>query len=126
MALSKHGISIGIERVNKEFFLSLKVVGTLQHDDYEVMVPMIESALEGVANPKIKAYVDCTELDGWELRALWDDFKLGVNHKHDFSKIALVGNKRWQELGVKVGSWFMSGEVKYFEDKKEGIDWLLL
>ena len=85
MEISRHGISIGIERVNDEFFLNVKITGKLKHDDYDVMVPMIDSALESVNKPHIKAYIDCTELDGWELRAMWDDFKFGVNHKNDFS-----------------------------------------
>jgi hypothetical protein len=35
-----------------------------------------------------------------------------------------VGNKKWQEYCAKVGSWFISGEVKYFEDTQEALMWL--
>jgi hypothetical protein len=124
MSVNRHGLSIGIERSNDDFFLSLKATGKLTHDDYKVITPMIESALEGVDQPKIKAIFDGTELEGWELRAAWDDFKIGLKHGSEFEKIAIYGNKRWQEISAKVGSWFMSGEVRYFEDRDDALKWL--
>ena len=124
MSVKRHGLSIGIERTDDDFFLSLKAIGKLTHDDYEIITPMIESALEGVDHPKIKAIFDGTELEGWELRAAWDDFKIGLKHGSEFEKIAIYGNKRWQEISAKVGSWFMSGEVKYFENRDDALEWL--
>jgi len=127
MSTARHGLSIGIERVNDNFFLSFKAIGKLTHDDYLTITPMIESALLGVKQPKIKAIFDGSQLDGWELRAAWDDFKLGLKHGSEFEKIekiAIYGNKRWQEMSAKIGSWFISGEVKYFEDYDEALAWL--
>ena len=120
----RHGLSIGIERINDHFFLTLKAVGKLTHEDYLTIMPMIESALEGVKTPKIKVFFDASDFDGWEARAAWDDFKLGVKHGKEFEKIAILGNKRWQELTAKIGSWFISGESKYFEDTEQAFDWL--
>ena len=124
MKIIRHGLSIGIERVNNEFFLSLKATGKLTHEDYEKINPMIDSALEGVKDPNIKVFIDGSEFEGWELRAAWDDFKLGLKHGNNFDKIAIFGNKKWQEYTAKVGSWFISGEVKYFEDADEALTWL--
>jgi hypothetical protein len=124
MSITRHGLSIGIERVGNEFFLSLKAIGKLTHEDYKTITPMIDSALEGVKDPKVKAFFDGTELEGWELRAAWDDFKLGLKHGGEFDKIAILGNKKWQEYTSKIGSWFVSGEVKYFEDESEALAWL--
>jgi len=124
MIIRKHGFSIGIERVNDEFFLTLKAVGKLTHEDYEVISPMIDSALEGVKEPKVKVLFDGTELEGWELRAAWDDFKLGLKHGSEFYKIAIYGNKNWQEMAAKIGTWFISGEVKYFDHYDDAVAWL--
>ncbi|MFK7815179.1 MAG: STAS/SEC14 domain-containing protein [Gammaproteobacteria bacterium] len=124
MKKTRHGLSIGIERVGNEFFLTLKAIGKLTHQDYEVITPMIESALSGIREPKIKAIIDGTEMEGWELRAAWDDFKLGLNHGSDFEKIAIHGNKNWQEISAKIGSWFISGDVKYFEEYDDAFKWL--
>ena len=124
MSAAKHGVSIGIERVGNEFYLSLKAVGKLTHEDYRAITPMIDSALKGVEKAKIKALVDVTELEGWELRAAWDDFKLGIKHGSEFEKVAMYGNKHWQEVAAKIGSWFISGEVKYFETYDEALSWI--
>ncbi|MBE9568691.1 MAG: STAS/SEC14 domain-containing protein [Proteobacteria bacterium] len=121
---SKHGFSIGIERVGSDVFLAMKAVGKLTHEDYETITPMIDSALEEVKQPKVKVLIDGTELEGWELRAAWDDFKIGLKHGNDFEKIAIYGNKNWQDIAAKVGTWFVSGEVRYFENYDDALSWL--
>ncbi len=124
MKIIRHGLSIGIEKMSSHFFLSLKATGRLTHEDYEVITPMIDSALEGIKEPVVDVYIDCSELEGWELRAAWDDLKLGLKHGRDFNRIAIFGNKKWQEVASKIGSWFISGEIKYFESADEALTWL--
>lgn len=124
MNIKKHGFSIGIERVDSNIYLSLKATGKLTHKDYETITPMIDSALGAVKDPQVKALVDGTEMEGWELRAAWDDFKLGLKHGNEFVKIGIYGNKNWQDITAKVGSWFISGEVKYFDSKNKALAWL--
>ncbi|MFT6897388.1 MAG: hypothetical protein ACJA13_001794 [Paraglaciecola sp.] len=125
MSMTKHGLSIGIERVDNQFFLTLKAVGKLTHEDYLIITPMLDSALGEVKEPNVKALIDCTELQGWELRAAWDDLKLGLKHGNEFKKVAIYGNKGWQEITAKVGTWFISGEVEYFTEKQKALDWLI-
>ena len=124
MTLTRHGLSIGIEHTGSTYYLTMKAVGKLTHDDYEVITPMIDRALEGVPKPTIKALIDATELEGWEARAAWDDFRLGLKHGRDFEQIAILGNRRWQQLAAKLGSWFIAGEVRYFEELEDALQWL--
>ena len=116
MSVQRHGITIGIERINSDFFLTLKLSGKLSHEDYEKITPMLDSALMTVKH--------VTELKGWELRAAWDDFKLGLNHGTQFVKIAIYGNQNWLEMATKIGSWFVSGEAKYFDNEAGALVWL--
>lgn len=122
MTVVRHGLSVGIERVGDEFFMSFKVMGTLTHSDYEAMTPMIDAALAGVQGAHVKALVDATELQGWELRAAWDDLKLGLKHGAEFERIALVSDSRWLEVAAKVGAWFMTGELKVFTTQDAGVE----
>ena len=124
MTGKRHGLSIGIERTGSDVFLALKPVGKLTHDDYEIITPMIDSALAEVRQPKVKVLIDGTEFEGWDLRAAWDDFRLGLRHNNDFHRIAIYGNRRWQEIAARVGAWFASGEVKYFDDEDDALAWL--
>jgi len=124
MHTKKHGITIGIQRIEGNFFLSLKAVGKLTHEDYQKITPIIDSSLAAVKDPKVNLFLDATEFDGWELRAAWDDFEIGLKHGNEFVKIAIYGNKGWQEISTKIGSWFTSGVIKYFEDEQEALSWL--
>lgn len=119
-----HGLSVGIERVGSMFFLSIKVTGKLTHADYELISPLLDASLSTIKTPKIKALIDCTALEGWEVRAAWDDLQLGLKHNNEFEQIAIYGNKNWLELAAKVGNWFMSGEIKYFDNNAEAMHWL--
>lgn len=124
MSAQRHGLSIGIERIDDEFFLTLKATGKLTHGDYQAITPIINSALAEVNKPKINAIMDATDLEGWELGAAWDDFKLGLKHGNQFVKVALYGNKHWQKNAAKVGNWFISGEMKFFDTEHEALAWL--
>jgi hypothetical protein len=124
MSIKKHGLSIGINRIENVFFVTLKAVGTLTHEDYLVITPMLEGALSQVEQPKISLLLDATELEGWDLRAAWDDLQLGLKHQSEFERVAIWGNKGWQEWASKMGSWFISGEMRYFEDQNDALKWL--
>ena len=124
MSIEEHGLSFGITRFGDDFYMTITILGKLTHEDYEMMVPMLENAIQDVKEPHIRALVDMRNFEGWELRAAWDDLKLGIKHNREFSKIALLGNKDWEKLAAQVANWFTSGEIKYFEDKTEAINWL--
>jgi hypothetical protein len=124
MNIQHHELSIRIEKVNTHVFLYIKTVGKLTHDDYQQINPMVNKALKGVSDPKLDVFFDASELKGWEIRALWDDFKFGLEHEKEFEKIAILGNKKWQEYGAKVGSWFVAGDIKYFESSDDAMQWL--
>jgi len=121
----KHGISIGINRVNDEFLITFKAIGKLTHKDYEIITPMIENALKGINKPKVKMLVDIQDFNGWEARAAWDDFKIGVDIGFDFDKIAIFGShNKLIDYTVKVSSWFLNESIQEFTSEKEAIDWL--
>ncbi|ABV88671.1 STAS/SEC14 domain-containing protein [Shewanella pealeana] len=124
MSNDRHGISVGIERSGSKFYMTFVAVGKLTHEDYLYMVPMLESAIAGVEEPEINVLADISELDGWELRAAWDDLKLGVAHGKSFEKIAIVGEGRLQEWMAKMTDWFTPYDAKFFESKKEAREWL--
>lgn len=124
MELTRHGLNIGLERSGEQFYLSLKVRGKLTHEDYQSMTPMLEAALAEITSPKVNAFIDAVDLEGWESRAVWDDFKLALKHGNEFEKIAIYGYKKWQSVAARLSSWFISGEVKFFDDPKQALQWL--
>lgn len=124
MNITRHGLSIGIERIDGHIFLSLKAIGKLTHQDYETITPMVDSALQGVREPVVRMLFDASELRGWELRAAWDDFKLGLKHGGQFERVAIFGAGHCLENLSKICGWFISGEVQTFETMPEAVAWL--
>ncbi|MGE6108781.1 STAS/SEC14 domain-containing protein [Aeromonas sobria] len=124
MKRRQHGLILGLARVGDVSFISIKAVGRLSHEDYLAITPMLEAALNRVEGQGVRVLLDARELEGWELRAAWDDLKLGLKHGHAFGKIALYGQPGWQGLAARVGGWFISGEVRAFEEECAAIDWL--
>ncbi len=123
MQITKH-ITIDITPNNGSLDIELKASGKLKHGDYTIMIPMLKQALKSMPNPKVNMLIDATEFQGWELEAVWDDFKFGIEYKDVFLKIAIVGTEKWQEYLTKIGSWFMHGKVKFFYDLNEAKVWI--
>ncbi|RDV29007.1 STAS/SEC14 domain-containing protein [Alteromonas aestuariivivens] len=124
MTFRRHGLTVGIHRIDTAFFVTFKAVGKLTHGDYQTITPMLDGALAEVQHPHVKMLVDVTEFEGWELRAAWDDFRLGLKHGRQMDKVAVVGNQRWQKTTASLASWFVAGEVRFFEDEIEALAWL--
>ena len=91
MNTCKHRLSLSVEKIDNDTLLSLKITGTLTQDDYKLIAPMINFALEGVKNPKVRVLVDGTQVEGHDLMVAWDCFKLGLKHGNEFEKEATAG-----------------------------------
>ena len=91
MDTERHGISMGLERINDQSISLFKATGKLSHSDYESIHPMLNSALKAVSQQKIIMLVDISEFKGWELRAAWDDFKLDFKLGSKLEKTAIYG-----------------------------------
>lgn len=123
--VEEHGISIAIKRTDKKIFIELSMIGKLKDKDYKMFVPMIDKALKKAKEQEVDMLVDMRGFKGWELIAAWDDMKFGIKHRKSFDKIAIVGNKKWEELAVKMMSPMLKGETKYFKERDKALSWLL-
>lgn len=92
--------------------LEVEVTGTLTRQDYDVFVPVIESQMQ---NGKVKLLVSMREFTGWELGALWEDIKFDLKHFGDIERLALVGDKKWEEGMAWFCKPFTSATIAYFD-----------
>lgn len=119
-----HGVIIEIDNRGDNSFIYIKAIGKLTHDDYEAFTPELEKYLKEVDDKELLAFIDVTEFKGWELQAIWDDFKIDLKYGKKFAKIAMYGTQNYLDSVSKVSSWFMSGEMKSFESPKDAFEWL--
>ncbi len=123
--IKEHGISIAIKRTKKNVFIEVMMLGKLKDEDYKLFVPMIDKALKEAKGLEVDLLVDMTKFKGWEFLAAWDDMKFGIKHRNAFDKMAIVGNKKWEEVSVNMMSHLMKGKSKFFKEREKALAWLL-
>ncbi len=93
--------------------LEVHVSDKLTDADYQQFVPHFEQLVRQFG--KIRVLFDMTHFQGWEARALWDDIKFDVKHFNDIERLAMVGEKKWQEWMATFCKPFTTAKIKYFE-----------
>ena len=110
--------------VNQENIFAIKVSGRLTDADYEQFIPEMERIL--AEHAPVSLFVELDDFHGWEPKALWDDFKFGMQHDKDFERIAVVGQNNWHSWMARLGNAFTEGKVRFFQadQMREAWDWL--
>ncbi len=63
---------------------------------------------------------------GWEPVAAWDDLKFSVTHAQQIERVAMIGDKKWEQWVSKFGSLLTKAQVKYFNlsERSEAEQWI--
>jgi SpoIIAA-like len=93
--------------------LCVHVSGKLAKADYEYFVPEFDRLVR--QHGKLRVLFDLTGLHGWTAGALWEDTKFATNHFSDIERLAVVGDKKWQEGMATFCKPFTKATVKYFD-----------
>lgn len=104
--------------------MATKATNKLIQTDYDKLLPLLKDKLR--QHDKIRWYFEMEDFDGWELKAFWEDVKFDVKHANDFDKVAMVGEKKWEEWMTDLMKPFTSAEVRYFDisQGEEAITWI--
>jgi len=123
--LITHGIGVLTKKYKDKIFIEVIATGKLTHEDYQIFIPIVEKSLKEAKKLEVDLLVDMTSFKGWaELKAMVDDAKFGIKHLNDFNKMALVGNKKWEEIATKIWAKLTNSEVKFFKNRDKAIKWL--
>jgi hypothetical protein len=104
---------IQLNEENGGKMLVVHVSGKLVKADYEHFVPEFERLVR--QHGKLRVLFDMTGLHGWEAGAAWEDFKFGVAHFTDIERLAMVGEKKWQQGMATFCKPFTKATVRYFD-----------
>lgn len=96
--------------------LGFKLSGKLHDADYKTFVPAIDAALQ--KEGKVRLLAQFHDFHGWDMAALWDDIKFSTTHCTKIDRIALVGEKKWEEWMAKVCKPFTMAKIQYFDAAK--------
>lgn len=117
-------MAIQLNEENNGKLLAVNVSGKLVKDDYAAFVPTFERLVQ--LHGKMRILFDMADFHGWEASAAWEDFKFDVDHFSDIERIAMVGEKKWQEAMTVFVKPFTKAQVRYFDHAKaaEARKWL--
>jgi hypothetical protein len=61
-------------------------------------------------------FIDLTAFEGYEsLAALREDAKLDTSHANDFSRIAVIGDRKWTEWGTGFADVLTGADMQWFD-----------
>ncbi len=101
--------------------LGFKLSGKLHDEDYEAFVPAVDAAI--AAEGKVRLLAHFENFQGWDLHAAWDDLKFGIKHYSDFERVAMVGDRKWEEWMARFCKPFTRASVKYFDASEIEVAW---
>ncbi|GAB3093353.1 STAS/SEC14 domain-containing protein [Aestuariicella hydrocarbonica] len=88
--------------------------GHVTRHDYEaVLIPAVENALQ--RHRKIRLFYHIKEsFEGVDASAVWEDFKIGIEHLLRWERIAVITDVRWIVHTIKAFSFVLPGDVRVF------------
>ncbi|MDJ0729632.1 MAG: STAS/SEC14 domain-containing protein [Crocosphaera sp.] len=104
--------------VKNDLVLALDAEGRVTGDDYQsVIIPAIETKLRQYKKIRL-LYELGNHFSGFDLNAVWEDLKLGLNHWADFEKIALVSDIKWIRMVTKLMGLILPYPVEVFHNNQ--------
>jgi len=115
-------------------FLSLSLVqktpvrsGHVTKRDYEtVLIPAVREALKQPGKLRLYYQID-PDFSGIEPGAVWDDFKVGMEHLLRWERIAVVTDVDWIRYTIRAFSFVIPGVTKIFavNEEAKAREWIL-
>jgi hypothetical protein len=106
--------------------VAFRASGHVSRQDYEtVLIPAVETALR--QHPSLRLYYQLdSDFESLGPGAMWEDFKVGVEHVRHWERIALVTDIDWIGSAMKVFSFLMPGDVRLFplSDAGQAREWI--
>ncbi len=114
-----------IEKMNKSQgkVLGFRLIGDVSKSDYNVLVPDVQNVIDQEGSAAL--LLDLKEFKWEKVEAWGDDLNFGRKYHEKIDKLAIVGDKRWEEL-LTVFSKAYAQESKYFHtaDIDDAWKWL--
>jgi SpoIIAA-like len=105
-----------IERLNNfpENVLAFICRGRVTKADYDsVLVPAVVKALESQMNVRLY-YEIAADFVGFEVGAMWEDFKVGMAHPSRWERIAVVTDIDWIRHTVRLFGFLIPATVRLY------------
>ncbi len=112
-----------IEVITKGFndnVIALSAHGKVTHEDYErVLIPTVNEKIKAHGKVRLLYHLG-SDVTNFEMEAVWDDARTGMQHFTAFEKIAVVTDFLWIKDAVNIFGIFKPCPVKTFPNDEAG------
>ncbi|MEQ9438440.1 MAG: STAS/SEC14 domain-containing protein [Cyclobacteriaceae bacterium] len=108
----------------KDNIIATQAEGSLNEQDVQKIHPLIHNIIN--RGLKVRWYFEMENFTGYELKAFWEDIKMDLSHADDYEKIAMVGEKKWQDWITQLMKPFTQADIQYFTlpEKEKAKAWI--
>jgi hypothetical protein len=99
--------------MGEDGILRVTVTGTVSQSDIEQFAEQFEKAASD--QEKVRMLIELKDFEGWDFKGLWADLRFDVSHQDQMERIAILGDKRWEDWGTALSDPFFKAELKFFE-----------
>ena len=93
--------------------LWVQASGKFSKADYQHFVPEVERLIS--KHGKLRILFEMQDFHGWDVGALWEDIKFDFKHFSDIERLAMVGDKKWEEWMATFCKPFTTAAIRYFD-----------
>lgn len=110
-----------LKEINTNGVAVLEASGKYTKEDNQKVFPALEAALED--HGKLHFYIEIDDLSGAEAGALKEDLLFDIKHKDRYGRIAVVGERSWQEWVTKMSDLLFDSPVRFYEKAEANDAW---
>ena len=81
--------------------------------DFETYSALIKERVEKYG--QVRLYFEMVEFDGWKAGSFIENGIFDIKHGRQFGRVAMIGEKKWQEWAARLASPVKREGIKYFD-----------
>ncbi|MDQ8203586.1 STAS/SEC14 domain-containing protein [Pelagicoccus sp. SDUM812003] len=106
-----HNVSVRKEANGKILLVSIS--GKLERADYEIFVPEIDEEVK--RHGQVRLLLDFAGFQGMTVGAFFEDVKFAITHYHAITRIAMVGDKKWERVMASLCKPFTKAQIYFYD-----------
>lgn len=112
-----------LEKLDQSYgsILGYKAIGKITREDYSTLTAEVEDLLQ--QEDSICLLLDLEEFEGEKIKAWGADLKFGREYRKKIAKMAIVGDKKWQERMTALVDPFFAREAEFFPTDESDAAW---
>ena len=108
-------MSVQVTNLQNDRTIEVAATGKLTRADQDECVPVIESEMK---QGKVKILFSMHNFSGWDVGALWEDIKFDMKHFGEIERVAMVGEKKWEQGMAWFCKPFTTAKIAYFDQSE--------